>query len=110
MRSAPPWIDRERWPASRSCRRNSSQPRISAPKKNRRSVQFLQLDSAVVLLQDLFVARPVERHAVGADLAHAHAMSPAAAIEHHSEDRAGSVPLDIEGKKAVAQAEQCAQS
>src|SRR3954468_16439115 len=73
------------------------------------SVHFFQLDPRVVLLEDLFVRRAIECHAVSADLAHADAVAPAAAEDAHADDRAACVSLDVEGEQAVAQAEQRAQ-
>src|SRR5438128_8889778 len=64
------------------------------------SVELFQLDPFVVLLQDLLVRRPVQRHAERTDLAHADAVSPAAAEERHAEHAAGGVALDVEREQA----------
>src|SRR2546423_22796 len=39
-------------------------------------IDFLDVDSFVVFLQDLLIRRAVQRHAVRANLAHADAMAP----------------------------------
>ena len=73
------------------------------PRAARWTIKLLQLDALVVLLQDLFVRRAVQRHAVGAHLAHADAVAPAAAVERHADDGARGVALDVEREQAVAQ-------
>ena len=67
------------------------------------SIQLLQRDPRVVLLQNLLIRRPRQRHPVGAHLAHADAVPPAAAEERRADDRAGRVALDVVREQAVAQ-------
>src|SRR3954452_11922208 len=74
------------------------------------SIPAAQLDARVVLLQNLVVRRAVERHPVGADLAHADAVAPAAAEEGHADYRAARVALDVVPEQAVAKPEQRAQA
>src|SRR5688572_260107 len=76
----------------------------------RGSIELLQLDPFVVLLENLFIRRAVERHAERADLAHAHAVTPAAAEERHADHVAGGIALDVEREQAVAETEQGAEA
>src|SRR3569832_1513712 len=80
--------------------------RSSSPDKTVGSIRPLQLDPLVILLEDLLIRRPVQRHSVGADLAHADAVAPAAAEKRHAEDDACGVPLDVVREQTVPQAEQ----
>src|SRR5689334_7965731 len=73
-------------------------------------IQLLEIDSFVILLQNLFVGRPVQRHTVRPDLAHADSVSPTAAIKADTQHIALRISFDIEREQTVPQAEESPQA
>src|SRR5262249_34581531 len=75
--------------------------------KHLKLINLLDLDTLVILLQNLFIGSAVHGHAISAYLAHAHPVSPAAAVKHDAENLNLSGSLNIKREQAVAQAKQC---
>src|SRR5437667_11156680 len=85
-------------------KRNQSSPgwlllRLSYPTL----VEFCQFNSSVVSLQNLFRAEALPGQTVGADLAHAYAVAPAAAGEDESRDAIAGAVDAIENEELFAQ-------
>src|SRR5262245_35926389 len=74
------------------------------------SISLFQLNTLVILLQNLVVRRPVHGHTISSDLAHTDSMAPASAKKCHAKNLALRVAFDVERKQAVTQAQQRAQT
>src|SRR5262249_19807079 len=73
-------------------------------------IDLLQLNTFVILFQNLVVRCAVQRHPISANLTHTDTMAPAAAVKRHTEYLTLRVPFDIERKKAVTQAQKRSQA
>src|SRR5215510_9341121 len=81
-------------------RRGIKHPDSNLSTPSVQSVGFLELNTLIVLFEDLFVGCAIHRHAKCSDLAHSHTVAPTPAVESHPDQVAFSITFFVEIEEA----------